>query len=117
MVGDCHSESNGLLTRGVANTILEGEYDAQNERNDGYGVGNLSLLHGLEGLRELTSSKNLGNNCRALMEYLQIRWLFCASIVRSVILSLLLNCSTECCVLGCLWWDVTASRQCDRQVH
>ncbi len=75
-VGDCRGESNGLLTRGVPNAILESKYDAQNECNDGHGVGNLSLLHGLEGLRELTSSKKLGNNCRALMEYLQIRWLF-----------------------------------------
>ncbi len=98
MVGDCRGKSNGLLTRGVANAILEGKYDAQSECDDGYGVGNLSLLHGLEGLCELTSSKNLGNNCRALMEYLQIRWLFCASIVRSVILCVLLNCSAECCV-------------------
>jgi hypothetical protein len=48
------------LTRGDVNSIGEGKYNAQNECNDGYGVGNLSLLHGLKGLRELTSSKKLG---------------------------------------------------------
>ncbi len=49
-----------MLTRGDVNAICEGKYNAQNEFDDGYGVGDLSLLHGLKGLHELTSSKNLG---------------------------------------------------------